>query len=56
MADDRPVPDEFKGVSPADKGVLVWRINKFTPEKVPPKQHGQFFQGDSYLVLNRFKD
>eukprot|EP01090_Pellita_catalonica_P004733 TRINITY_DN14524_c0_g1_i1.p1 TRINITY_DN14524_c0_g1~~TRINITY_DN14524_c0_g1_i1.p1 ORF type:complete len:371 (-),score=70.52 TRINITY_DN14524_c0_g1_i1:76-1188(-) len=35
-----------------EEGLHVWRIHKFVPEKEDPKDHGKFFDGDSYIVLN----
>ncbi|XP_020630345.1 villin-1-like [Orbicella faveolata] len=32
-------------------GVEIWRIEFFKPVKVDPKQHGKFYKGDSYIIL-----
>ncbi|CAG5001071.1 unnamed protein product [Parnassius apollo] len=41
------------------EGLEIWRVEDFEPVPVPPKQHGNFYSGDSYIVLkttgsNRF--
>merc|ERR1712183_1159482 len=33
-------------------GLFVWRIEKFLVKPWPKEQYGQFFRGDSYIVLN----
>eukprot|EP00004_Rigifila_ramosa_P003141 TRINITY_DN132_c0_g1_i1.p1 TRINITY_DN132_c0_g1~~TRINITY_DN132_c0_g1_i1.p1 ORF type:complete len:824 (-),score=219.57 TRINITY_DN132_c0_g1_i1:102-2516(-) len=33
-------------------GVEIWRIEKLKPVAVPKEDHGKFFSGDSYIVLN----
>nr|XP_040040186.1 scinderin like a [Gasterosteus aculeatus aculeatus]XP_040040187.1 scinderin like a [Gasterosteus aculeatus aculeatus] len=33
-------------------GLQVWRIEKMDLAPVPPELHGDFFTGDSYIVLN----
>jgi len=35
-------------------GLEVWRINKFKVERVPKDEHGTFFSGDSYILLNTY--
>ena len=37
-----------------DVGVEVWRIEKFKVKR-QPKNTGEFFRGDSYIVLNTYK-
>lgn len=32
-------------------GVTVWRVENFTIQPWPEEQYGQFFKGDSYIVL-----
>ncbi|VDM38757.1 unnamed protein product [Toxocara canis] len=32
-------------------GLQIWRIVQFKLEKVPVEQHGNFYVGDSYIVL-----
>ncbi|XP_050098465.1 gelsolin-like isoform X1 [Anopheles aquasalis] len=34
------------------KGLEVWRIENFEPVPIPAKEHGKFYVGDSYIVLN----
>lgn len=29
----------------------IWRIEDFEPQPVPPEMYGQFYGGDSYIVL-----
>jgi gelsolin len=36
-------------------GVQIWRIEKFKVKAWPKEQHGQFFSGDSYIVLNTYQ-
>jgi gelsolin len=36
-------------------GVLVWRIEKFCVKEWPREEYGNFFSGDSYIVLNTYK-
>lgn len=40
------------GVKP---GIQIWRINKFKIEKWINEDYGKFFNGDSYIVLNTYK-
>jgi len=60
--DDRKVKKESAQSEPAwegagaDVGVEVWRIVKFQVEKWPVEQQGEFFNGDSYIILNTYKD
>jgi hypothetical protein len=35
--------------------VEVWRIKDLKKEEVPKEQYGQFFSGDSYIVLYSYK-
>ena len=37
-------------------GLQIWRVNQFKIEEWPKDQYGEFFSGDSYIVLNTFKD
>ncbi|CAL9695864.1 unnamed protein product [Knipowitschia caucasica] len=41
----------FKGAGQKD-GLQVWRIEKGSLNPVPKEQHGNFFSGDSYIVLH----
>jgi gelsolin len=36
-------------------GLEIWRIEKFQVVTWPKEQHGQFFSGDSYIVLHTYK-
>jgi hypothetical protein len=36
--------------------VEIWRIEKFKVRFWPKEEHGQFFSGDSYIVLHTFKE
>lgn len=37
-------------------GLEIWRINKFKVEHWPREDYGKFFSGDSYIILNTYKD
>jgi len=39
-----------------EEGILVWRIEKFHVKPVDKKTYGQFFSGDSYIVLRTKKN
>jgi len=36
-------------------GLQIWRIEKFTVKAWPKNQYGQFYSGDSYIVLHTFQ-
>jgi gelsolin len=36
-------------------GVRVWRVEDFRVVPWPEEKHGQFHQGDSYVVVNSYK-
>lgn len=36
------------------KGLQVWRIEKFKVVPCPQARHGEFYTGDSYIVLNTY--
>ena len=36
-------------------GLQIWRINKFKVEHWDKAQYGDFYNGDSYIVLNTYK-
>ncbi|CEP17352.1 hypothetical protein [Parasitella parasitica] len=38
-----------------ESGMWIWRVQNFALVKVPESQHGQFYQGDSYIVLKSTK-
>ena len=33
-------------------GVEVWRVENFQPVVIPKAEHGKFYTGDSYIVMN----
>lgn len=37
-------------------GIEIWRINKFKVERVPKEDLGSFYSGDSYIILNTYKN
>lgn len=37
-------------------GLQIWRINKFKVEHWDKEQYGDFYNGDSYIVLNTYKN
>jgi len=37
------------------EGLVIWRVEKFAPVAWPKEMYGQFYDGDSYLVLNTYK-
>jgi gelsolin len=41
--------DGHIGISP---GLFIWRIENFAVVPVPKADHGQFFDGDSYIILH----
>jgi len=38
-----------------EEGLKIWRIVKFQVEAWPVEEYGQFFSGDSYIILNTYK-
>ncbi|XP_074661046.1 gelsolin-like protein 2 [Tubulanus polymorphus] len=38
-----------------EEAIFIWRIVKFVPTPWPKEDYGKFFDGDSYIVLNKFK-
>eukprot|EP00484_Ammonia_sp_Unknown_P031045 CAMPEP_0197027420 /NCGR_PEP_ID=MMETSP1384-20130603/7325_1 /TAXON_ID=29189 /ORGANISM="Ammonia sp." /LENGTH=477 /DNA_ID=CAMNT_0042456257 /DNA_START=47 /DNA_END=1480 /DNA_ORIENTATION=+ len=36
-------------------GVLIWRIEKFKVVAWPKNQYGEFYDGDSYIILHTYK-
>jgi len=60
--EDRSVKKESAKHEPAWQGsgqkvgVEIWRINKFKIEKWPREDYGKFFNGDSYIILNTYKE
>jgi gelsolin len=47
--------DEWKGVG-EEEGVEIWRIENFSVVKWPKENYGQFYSGDSYIVLHSYKE
>lgn len=39
-----------------DVGVQIWRIVKFKVEHWDKEQYGEFYNGDSYIILNTYKE
>jgi len=58
---DRAVNKESAQEEPAWEGVgqevglKIWRIVKFKVEAWPVEEYGEFFSGDSYIILNTYK-
>jgi len=38
-----------------EPGIQVWRIEKFKVKKWPKRRYGEFYSGDSYIVLHTIK-
>jgi len=36
----------------AEAGIQIWRIEKFIVKHWPKEQYGEFYNGDSYIILN----
>ena len=36
-------------------GILIWRIEKFIVKSWPKEQYGEFYDGDSYIILHTYK-
>jgi len=60
--EDRKVKKESAETEPAWKGagqevgVQIWRIVKFKVEHWDKEEYGKFFNGDSYIILNTYKE
>jgi len=37
-------------------GLQIWRIEQFKVKAWPKEEYGKFFSGDSYIILNTYKD
>jgi len=37
-------------------GIEIWRVEKLKIVKKPKEEHGKFFSGDSYIILNTYKN
>ena len=33
-------------------GILIWRVEKFEIKAWPKSQYGEFYEGDSYIILH----
>jgi len=59
---DRDVKKSSAQTEPAWKGagqkvgIEIWRIEKFKVATWPREQYGSFFSGDSYIILNTYKE
>ncbi|XP_022092741.1 gelsolin-like protein 2 [Acanthaster planci] len=59
---EKKVKKESAETEPAWKGagqqvgLQIWRINKFKVEHWPKEEYGKFFNGDSYIILNTYKE
>ena len=60
---DRSVKKEAAAMEPAwqcviepKEGVKIWRIVKFIVTDWPEGDYGSFFSGDSYIILNTWKE
>ncbi|XP_020894746.1 gelsolin-like protein 1, partial [Exaiptasia diaphana] len=59
---ERNIKKESAGTEPAwegagqKPGLQIWRIVNFKVEHWPKEQYGKFFNGDSYIILNTYKD
>ncbi|CAJ1932161.1 unnamed protein product [Cylindrotheca closterium] len=47
--------DAWEGIGESPE-LRVWRIEKFTVKPWPKEQYGEFFKGDSYIVMNTYKE
>jgi len=41
--------------SEPEVGLKIWRIEKFAVKKLPKEEYGEFFSGDSYILINTYK-
>jgi len=64
MPDQTPVDiaamhNKAASETPVDDGsgsLQIWRIEDFKKVEVPPEKYGQFYGGDSYILLYTYKD
>lgn len=60
--EDRKVKKESAETEPAwqgagqDVGLQIWRIVKFKVEHWDKDEYGKFYSGDSYIILNTYKE
>ncbi|OWF42511.1 gelsolin-like protein 1 [Mizuhopecten yessoensis] len=58
---DKQVKKESAETEPAWEGagqavgLKVWRIKAFEVESVPEEEYGEFYKGDSYIILNTYQ-
>jgi gelsolin len=45
---------EYKGAG-SKVGIEIWRVEKFAIKRWPKNRYGEFFEGDSYIVLKTYK-
>merc|ERR1712178_172208 len=59
---DRQVKKESAETEPAwsgagqEVGLKIWRIVKFEVTEWPAEDYGSFYSGDSYIILNTYKE
>eukprot|EP00937_MAST-01D_sp_MAST-1D-sp2_P001995 g1995.t1 len=46
--------EQWKGAG-SEVGLKVWRIEQFKVVEWPRRRHGEFHEGDTYIVLNTYK-
>jgi len=46
----------WKKVDEPEEGIIVWRIVKFKVTHWPAEDYGSFYSGDSYILLNTWKE
>lgn len=39
-----------------EPGLKIWRIEQFEVKEWPEEDYGEFYNGDSYIILNTYKD
>lgn len=49
-------PEAKKDKTGCPHHVEIWRIEKFKVKFWPREQHGQFYSGDSYIILHTYKE
>lgn len=50
----KSIPEEWKNVG-SKEGLQIWRIEKFAVKEWPAKSFGEFFEGDSFIILWTYK-
>ncbi|CAG5121225.1 unnamed protein product, partial [Candidula unifasciata] len=61
-AEDRHVKKEAAQTEPAWKGagkevgLQIWKIVNFKVTVLPKSEYGKFFEGDSYIILNTYRE